>query len=346
MVVGDSVAHQFDGDVTWRYRLGVEFKRQNAAVNFVGPFRWGYGESHNYLAKNWDSDHDSQGATLITDFMDISPVPGAPNWGRFNIVDEMQSLQPDVVVSVMGNNDVNNAMVLRTLANPISIRDQYRAQGRSVLVEQRVDALVDGVLEDYTAFLASARSRKADVRVVVSEITSQLIEPWVRDEVNDAFAARLPSTSTSPLVVALSDDPKWAKAGYTVDGIHTTPTGDLLMAQKMATGIHAVAPAVLPGAAKVPQVTVPWSPVLTPKVSVSRRKVVVNWAATARANTVLGVQVKFTDLQNRKSYYSTLAQKPSWTSAVKRPGRYRVQIQGIRGTMRSTWSKVYEVRVR
>jgi hypothetical protein len=345
MIVGDSVAHQFDGDYTWRYRLAREFTRQKEPVDFVGPFTWGYGTYHHYLATGWDSNHDAQGATLIKDFMDIKPVDGAPNWGRYNIYKTVKAYQPQLIVSVMGNNDVNNAMVLTTPTAPTSIRDQLKSEGRTPAVEARVDGLVDGVLKDYSSFIASARKARWNLRIVVAEVSSQLVEPWVRDKVNAALATRLRSTTSSTLVVAQTDDPKLALPGYTVDGIHTTPTGDMLFAQRIAQAINKAWRPLLGAAPRIPQVRVPWNPVLKPRITVASRQITVNWGLAARSNTVLGIRVKFTDVSKGTTRVDMYAKTASWTSDVLAPGKYTVQLQGIRGNMYSTWGAIYPVTV-
>lgn len=344
MVVGDSVAHQFDGDYTWRYRLAKEFQRQQAAANFVGPFRWGYGDANNYLGTDWDSDHDAQGATVIKNFMDLEPVPGAPEWGRYNIVDTMERYSPDVLVSVMANNDVNNALAGTRYGVP-SIREGLRVYGRA-WAAPRVQRLVDDVLADYSAFLASARSVRPDVKVVIAQVTSQLIPPWVRDRVNAAFAERLVSTATSPVVIAPTDSPRWARPGYTVDGIHTTPTGDLLIAQRIAAGIHRLPGTPLPGAPRIPQIRIPWSPEILPRISVVDRRLVLDWGLTARANTVLAMRVRVIDLRTGKQTTTPFARGSDWTSERLAPGTYHVQVQGRRKQMIATWSPRYVVRVR
>lgn len=345
MIVGDSVAHQYDGDYTWRYRVWREFQRQKAPVDFVGPFRWGYGVNNTYLGgKGWDSQHDAQGATRITDFLDTTPTPGSPNAGRFNITKDVATYRPDLIVSVLGTNDVNDGLAVRPSFFTPSIREQLEAEGRTPAVEARVDTLLDQVLANYAALLASARSVKPNLKIVVAEVTSQRIDPWIRDKVNAALAG-LPDTSTSPLVVAPADDPKWALPGYTVDGIHPTPTGDMLMAQRVLLGIRSVWPAALKTSPKVPQTTVAWNPVLKPSIKVSGRRITLNWATSTRANTVFAVRVKFVNAQTLKTTYATYAHTTGWTSGVQKPGNYRVRLQGIRGNMTSTWSPAFPVKV-
>lgn len=345
MIVGDSVAHQFDGDYTWRYRLGVEFKRQKEPVDFVGPFRWGYGQYNNYLAKGWDSDHGAQGATVIKDFLDIKPVPGAPNWGKYNIARSVAKYQPHLIVAVMGNNDVNNAMVLDPPGVQPSIRTQLQDEGRTATVEGRVDLLVSKVLQDFQSFVASARKARWNVRLVIGEITSQLVEPWVRDRVNAALVSQLRSTANSTLVVAQSDDPKFALSGYTVDGIHTTPTGDMVMAQRIAQAVNKAWKPLLGAPPKIPQVTVAWNPVLKPTITVSGNRLKVDWGLAARRNTVLGIRVKFINVKTRATSVTLHARTPSWTSAPLSSGKYTVQLQGVRGNMLSTWGTIYPVTV-
>lgn len=343
MIVGDSVAHQFDGDYTWRYRLAMEFRRQHAPVNLVGPFKWAYGSYHHYLATGWDSDHDAQGATLIKDYMDISPQPGAPNWGRYDIVPTMRTYKPDVIVTVMANNDVNNDLTGYNYGYP-SIHESIKQTGRADN-EVRVAQVINDVLADYKAFIASARQVKPNVKIVIGDVTSQAIEPWVRDEVNAAFASQITSTSTSPVVVARTDDPLWAKPGYTVDGIHPTPTGDMLMAQRIAQGLKKVWPALLPANPAIPQVKIAWNPVLKPTITVAKGQITVNWGVAARSNTVLGIRLKFVRMATRAATYATYVQTSSWTSPTLKPGSYRVRLQGIRGNMTSTWSPAYSVSV-
>lgn len=342
MVVGDSVAHQFAGDYTWRFRLAQEFKRQQAPINFVGPFKWAYGKPDRYLTDGWDSDHDAQGATVIKNFRDLDPVPGAPAWGRNNIVTSMKAYQPDVIVVMLGNNDVNNLLAGFNYGIP-SIRDGLRYYGRD-WAEPKVDLLVRTVVDDYRALLASARTVRPDVKIVIAEITSQLIDPWIRDKVNAAFATDLASTATSPITIAPTDDERWSRPGFTVDGIHPTPTGDLLMAQRIAAGIHQLPRTPLPRSPQVPQHPIAWNPPLVPDIAVEKSRIRVQTAESARASTVLQVRIRASSASGRPVTGAAVG-RYSWISGSLTGGTYRIQIQGIRKQMRTPWSRIYTVKV-
>ncbi|MCX6396023.1 MAG: hypothetical protein NTV23_06015 [Propionibacteriales bacterium] len=343
MVVGDSVAHQFDGDYTWRYRLAMEFKRQQAPVNFVGPFNWAYGEANNYLVHGWDSQHDAQGATTIKNYLHLPPTPEDPGRGRLDIVPTMRTYLPDVIVAVMANNDLNNGLAGTRYGIP-SIRDGLHYFGRA-WAEPKVDQVITDVLAEYSTFVTAVRSVNPDVKIVIAEITSQLVPGWIRDRFNAALVTRIPSTATSPVTVAPTDDARWSQPGFTVDGVHTTPTGDLLMAQRIALGIRALPDPPLPRTPAIPQMTVPWTPALIPNVRTTRHRIYLNWARPARANTVLGVRVELVDVRTGTVTRGDFEKSPTWYSAVLRPGDYRVRIQGVRVTMRTPWSPWYDARI-
>src|SRR5918993_1328375 len=99
MIVGDSVTQGSSGDWTWRYRLWQHFQAAGVAVDFVGPREDlfdnvnGVHGSMDYLEPDFDRDH-------------------AARWGQslevqdFRITDLVNEFEPDVVVEMLGVNDL------------------------------------------------------------------------------------------------------------------------------------------------------------------------------------------------------------------------------------------------
>ena len=104
MIAGDSISHEFAGDYTWRWRLWNEFKRQNTAVQFVGP-RTGVIGAIPLPPVPWVGDHHSAlGGTRLS-----YEVP--------NFQSQVQHHQPDVMLLMTGFNDLNHGSRMPTVVH-------------------------------------------------------------------------------------------------------------------------------------------------------------------------------------------------------------------------------------
>jgi len=111
MIAGDSISHEFAGDYTWRWRLWNEFKRQNTAVQFVGP-RTGVTGAIPLPLVPWAGDHhNALGGTRLS-----YEVP--------NIQSQVQKYQPDVMLLMTGFNDLNHGSRMPTVVANMETSEQ------------------------------------------------------------------------------------------------------------------------------------------------------------------------------------------------------------------------------
>lgn len=99
LIVGDSVTIGTAGEYTWRFRLWQHLTRSGVTVDFVGPRNDVYDNvtkregSQAYLDPDFDRDHAaSWGESLVRPHVSIE--------------DLVATYQPDVVVEMLGTNDV------------------------------------------------------------------------------------------------------------------------------------------------------------------------------------------------------------------------------------------------
>ncbi|MCW2762791.1 MAG: lipolytic protein family [Marmoricola sp.] len=201
LLTGDSITQGFHGDYTWRYRLAKEFARQHVAVNFVGSRRtpaprkpWA---TATYADPNFDSDHFA----LVSSGMAVQAT-----WIR----DEVTKQQPDVIVIAAGVNDLRNGLT----PTETDVRLEW--------------------------WIKRAREAKPNVRIIVSPVLQSLLpgHPELGQEINeynalarDTVASK--STSTSPITMA-DTTRGWSVSAHTSDSVHPTPTGETLIAQRIA----------------------------------------------------------------------------------------------------------------
>ncbi|MGB2572541.1 fibronectin type III domain-containing protein [Micromonospora citrea] len=207
MIAGDSISHGSSGDWTWRYRLWKHFVANGITADLVGPRN----DLENIMtAEAGDADHTYADPSFDQDHN--------ANWGRqlreaaAEIRDDVAQYDPSTLLVLLGINDLG-------------------WHGRSA----------EEVEVDLRAFIANARSGRADVRIVLGKLlpTKRAIdEPVFADKVaayNDrlaSVAAEL-TTATSPIVVA--DTPNgFVAADHTWDGVHPNSRGELRIAAAFA----------------------------------------------------------------------------------------------------------------
>ncbi len=227
LIVGDSISQGSSGDWTWRYRLAAHLDGAGVAVDFVGPRQdlfdnvaQQFGAS-DYLDPSFDLDHAARwGMRLDTLDIPISTL--------------VSTYQPDVVVEMLGDNDLS--------------------AGQSA--SQVADSL-DG-------FVAEARSVDPSLEFVLTHDPRHLLQPEVPDfnAAIDSLAAQLDSPE-SPVVVAE------AAAGFddytdTWDGAHPNARGELKIAAAIADALSELG--IGPPAAR-PLPEVPLGPRVAPVLS-------------------------------------------------------------------------------
>jgi lysophospholipase L1-like esterase len=205
LLTGDSVTHGFHGDYTWRYRLAGEFTRQGVPVDFVGsrtsPYVKAGWSSAQYAEPNFDSDHFALGGSTLR---------VQAEW----IAAEVTTQRPDVIVLACGVNDLRNG------ATPAQTDLRLRA------------------------WIAAARAAKPDVRIIISPVLDA-IDParaWLHQAIRDynaLVAVTVPELSTPTSPVTLSDTTRgWSAQSLTAENLHPTPTGETLIAQRIAETFH------------------------------------------------------------------------------------------------------------
>lgn len=248
LLVGDSVTQGSAGDWTWRYRLWKHLQSTNdGPVDLVGPRTDLWDDladqlgNHDYVDPAFDQDH-------------------AARWGMTfafadnRIEDLVATYQPDVVVEMLGVNDLS-------IGRPA------------------VD--VDQDVED---FVVAARTVDPEIDVVVAEA----VQTWFAGvaELN----ALLPGTVADlddpdgGRVVLADTDAGFLEAEHTYDTSHPDPQGEVLIAAAVADALATVgvgAPATRP----LP--TVPRGPRIPPVLQGALNGVtaVLSWVPSPGANT-------------------------------------------------------------
>lgn len=329
MAAGDSITEGVDGDYTWRYRFVSELKRQGVAnVDMVGPRKLPKGGQRHYLASGWDIDHDATGGTSLR--QQVS-----------NIRADVRGARPDILISYLGTNDFLDIPRSNIGMSPAQMLPLYRAR-------------MDRVLKDWRSYVANARAEMPDLKIVLGELFTPRVPVEIRDEYNQKLsklAAELSALQPRVEVAQLAGE-VWASSRYLYDTIHPAPTGETLLAQKFAEAAHAVSTGLFPKAIVIQRGFVAWNPPLRPKIRAVKQRVELDWKFTARYSTVKRIRIKFGSTANSKvtvtkfRTVSAASNSTKWTSKKLKPGTYKIQLQGSRGFMNSTWSKVYTVKVK
>lgn len=201
LLTGDSTVQGFHGDYTWRYRLAKEFARQGRAVDFVGSRTAPAARSPFKTAQYADPHFDSNHFALVA-----SGLTQQAGW----IGAEVTSQRPDVIVIAAGINDLRNGLT------PAQTNVQLRR------------------------WIGFARRAKPDVRIVVSTVLPSIYaaRPNLGQDVatyNALARQSVTELSTAQSPLYLADTTRgWTVAADTYDDLHPNPTGETLIAQRMA----------------------------------------------------------------------------------------------------------------
>lgn len=306
MFAGDSITQGFDGDYTWRYRVVQEFTRQAVPVDFVGPRKFTYGGSNHYLVP-------STGPTAWDS--DHDALGGTQLHLQLpRIENDVHTYMPDVLVTTLGTTDMIHG------------------------------GTVASVIKDWKTYIASARAANPHLTIVLGELTS--IRVPARHALNAAvrqMAADLDQPGVSPVRVYDMEHANWNPKTDTYDGTHPTPTGETIIAQRVAWALNGLG---ILGPPDIWHGPLRWPPTFTPVIHVDKQgRLVVNWRTTKRRNEAQFMRLRITNLRSGRSS----APSP-WTRDLRlvrslAPGRYTVSIRGLRGTMASVWGPAITVRV-
>ena len=192
LVVGDSITQGKVGDYTWRCRLWETLEAEGVPVDFVGPTHGVYNfdtkdyDSEGYANPACDSDHAARWGLSY-----LHPV--------HDITDLVREYQPDVVVNMLGTNDL--VWYHRT---------PYATAG------------------DAVTFIDEARAVDPAVRFVMGEVTPTWFEDF------DTYNWWVREIAKQREHVAVATRPTDYTQGDTWDNVHPNESGERKIAASVA----------------------------------------------------------------------------------------------------------------
>lgn len=240
MVEGDSLSQGFSGDTTWRYWVAQEFARQGVPVDFVGPHHGSSQGPVNPFGGRYARAFDSEHAARVG-----SQLYGKEHLG--SITARMQEFSPDIVVLMIGYNDL-------------------RRGGKTAR------QVSDGVRE----FVARVRAVSPDTKVVIGKLMNALDRFHKRRPMaNKAYNNQITEFAAGkPRILIAQTDVGWRPRKWTTDGVHPNPTGETVLAQRFAMALHRAG--ALPGQPALIQQR-PWRPRITTNAVGRRGGLTVSW---------------------------------------------------------------------
>lgn len=241
---GDSVTHGYHGDYSYRLRVADEFNRQGVAFDFVGSRQSPYttpGTLTSQYLQPFDSDHFALGGTWLSA---QALVIGA----------EVAKQQPDVVVCQLGLNDL------------------------------RFEQTPEQVGQSLREWVAAVRAARSSTSIIFMNVMPQTNggRPWLEtaiplfNDLQNVIASEL-TTTQSPIVVARTAD-GWDQAAFTYDGGHAIPTGETVVAQRIAESFHSLG--ILTQEPR-PWRTTEWDRKLVPRISLDAGLATISWDTRA-----------------------------------------------------------------
>ena len=317
MLAGDSITQQFDGDYTWRWRLAQEFKRQGVPVQFVGPRDRVYGRFGYQPAPAYKVAHAALGGTRLVD--QLSQIRG-----------QVATYRPDVLVTMIGHNDLARAVDRRT---------------------------PEQVADDMRTYIGLARAARPDVKIVLADVMDADTHEHASlfngtNTVLNADYAQIAeelSTAESPIVIAHTQFAGWDPERYTFDGTHLTPTGETVVAQRMAEALTDPAIHALRQPPRIFHGHVPWRPRALVRVRLRHdRRAVVDWSHSMLEDRATSVKLYIRDLRSRRpaTVVGPLAKRRLVTTKLHPGHTYRFRIRPIRRWMTGDLGRVTVVVVR
>jgi lysophospholipase L1-like esterase len=293
LIAGDSITLGRHTDYTWRYRLDKELRRQHVAFDFVGsdtiPYvDKGYPASR-YADPNFDHNFYAKAGH------GFGPFPSQPSRNlSAAVVDQVQQYQPDVVVIELGAADL-----LYTLYDP----------GSGARTSTSPQDAADETANRLRTFITNARAVKPNLRIVVTNVLTmdqtikarnpamnQAVTLYNQDE--QQVASELSVPEVSPVTVARTQDHWDPTSGLSVDGLHLSPTGETLYAQRVAEDFYREG--ILPQAPHIYHV-VPWSYTQRPRLTRTGHALTVTWSR----QMVTGATIRFQRVGKAARTYGT-----------------------------------------
>lgn len=205
LVAGDSMTHGFSGDVTWRYWVGKELRRQGVRINYVGPHKGTTQGPFNQYGGRYrfrfpDSEHAATAGSRLIQRIHLG-----------TITKKVKRYRPDVVMVMLGYNDLRLAkrpakVVKKALTR--YVRRVHRASPRTRVI---VGEIYDTVHGNRTPVRLSNAAVNAHIRRLARK------HRWI---------------------TVARTAPGWQPTKWSTDGIHPTPTGETFLAQRFAAALH------------------------------------------------------------------------------------------------------------
>jgi len=223
-----------------------------------------------------------------------------------NITADMTAYLPDVVVALYGTNDLHNG------ATPAGLMDRWRT------------------------YVAKVRAVRPDVTLILGETYAEIATGHTEANAMLHDLADELNTPESPVRVADLDNPELVLSRDTYDHTHPTPTGETLIAQKVAEALQLQG--IVPAQPEIAQGYVPWTPPVTPVVHRVGRRLSIDWKAAKHRYRARDMRVRWTNVRTGRTVTKPWSR---WHTHVLtqplRRGSYRVQLQASRRTMASQW---------
>lgn len=294
LIVGDSVTQGSTGDWTWRYRLWQHLLASGVSVDFVGPRDDLFDRasstfgSHDYVDPLFDQDHAAGWGTLLT-------AQDQP------IGDLVSAFRPDVVIEMLGLNDLVNAR-----ASSAQLHDEL------------------------VTFVSAARAADPGIDIVLGELPQVWI-PSVAD-FNTGFPIVAQSLDRAESrVLAAPTGEAFVERLDSYDTQHPSATGEVKIAAGFADtlallGIGSAYPRPLPRIPNGPRQAA------TLSVKSGDRSAILSWQAPPGA-TGQFVWVRDGTAKESWNRLSAPAAGTSWIlKGLANFHRYKIRLQPAKGT--------------
>jgi lysophospholipase L1-like esterase len=246
MIVGDSISNGFESDYTWRYRFWQWTRKENWAVNFVGPLTG---------TDKPEAPHGPVPPPLVG----TNPTPPEPDPSTFTGV-----YASDVDSGFLSNGSAHYAMWGRQLGQDVAtigpVMNTLKSKGQLpdlLLVELGFNDIGwlfagAGLVDTMKTFIDNARRANPNVRIVVGNVPHRTTLgpanpqlPQRTTEYNAVLASTIAAMSASGMPITLADidgsygcDPNATTCASTYDGLHPNALGEYRIAKAFGTAVH------------------------------------------------------------------------------------------------------------
>ncbi|KAA1423533.1 hypothetical protein FE697_008015 [Mumia zhuanghuii] len=305
MLAGDSITQGRAGDFTYRYWLWRGLRDAGADIDLVGPRQDLAQGSTSYLDPGFDRDHAALFGSKTA-------------YHLLLVTDEIRTYRPDVVVLMIGFNDLRVRSPEETAANVRTYVERVRA----------ADPEVDLVIGQVT----TGMSLSSGVELLPNETsTLNALLAEVVDEL---------TTSRSQVVLARTAE-GWEPGIHTWDGVHPTPTGETRIAQRMGDALVDVG--AVPAHPVIDR-AVPWPATYAVSGVGRNRRITLSWDGTLVDGWAGRVRYRLVAPEAGPWRTTSWAAGSSRTLRhLRAGGTYELQVQARRRAMIGGWSAAVRV---